>query len=316
MKSGPSILPALGVLICGALLSHGEGALNGRLRVEAGGAASQPSVGSAGPATPATSPALGVIIGSVPAGIGDRLKAARRLGNSLGCDEITALYAFLKSPSGPRENNPDGLHALKNEILNALREQTVPPAGLTGMLAGIYHDPAQDSVTRDYAIQHLCAWYAQGAGDAPDAKQRIRTLLKEATQEDASIAGTAMLGLHRLSSTDATFNQPEINALAVRLACSERTEPATRIATFQVCGERSLCEALPAAESVAQASACLPLRVSAIAALGYLGGPEQARLLRRLEAGQEEPISNAIRGALRRLERKQPSFPPKNPDYT
>jgi len=63
-----------------------------------------------------------------------------------------------------------------------------------------------------------------------------------------------------------------------------------------------LREALPVAEDLAQKSACTSLKISAIAAVGQLGGPEQAALLERLQLSANQTTRQAAQRALKRLE--------------
>jgi hypothetical protein len=227
----------------------------------------------------ATRPTLLPIIGAVRADMGQRLEATHALGRGLSREETTLLCQFLKSPADACETDLPGLRGLKNEILNVLRRQRPPPAGLTETLLGIYRDPAQDSVIRDYAIQHLVVWYQQGPPEAASAAGRIRAALFEAAAESGSIAGTALLSLHLLAAEDPTLPQEDINRLALCMVCSTETQVAARITAIQVCAERGLKEAVPAIQSVAAEEVCLPLRLSAIAALTRLTGGQQARVL-------------------------------------
>ena len=261
------------------------------------------------PPLPASAPsALDSIISGAGANIEERIRAAHSLGDDLDSEEIGALYSFLKSPAGAEEKGANGLHALKNDILNVLRQQSVPAPGLADMLIGIYRDLAQDGVMRDYAIQHLTTWYDQDAADAPGTREKIRAVLHEATEEKTTIAGTALLGLHRLSAADPAFDQEKISRLALRLACSDDTLAATRITAVQICAERGLREALPTIEALAQTAGCVPLKLSAIAALGRLGGPDQTRHLRQMEDPKDETVLIAVRIALRQLEQKEALF--------
>lgn len=158
---------------------------------------------------------------------------------------------------------------------------------------------------RDYAIQHLVSWYEQGATDQPEAKEKIRAILHQATRETNSIAGTALVGMHRLSIDDSDFSRDEINNLALSLAVSAESNPATRLTAIQVCAERGIKAVLPAIESIPQTPGSLPMRLSAIAALGRLGGQQNTAPLRQLEAGQEETLRPALRAALRHLKEKE-----------
>jgi len=216
---------------------------------------------------------------------------------------MAALCEFVRLHPSPQERNLEGLRTLKNDIITVLREQAAPMAGLTELLIGIYDDKAQDPVTRDYAIQHLILWCGQGPADA---KRKIHAVLNMAAREKTSVAGTALLGLHRLSAEDAAFNRDEVRSIALRLASASETEPATRATAVQVCAERGIREALPMIETLAQTSGDMALQLSAIAALGHLGGAEQAVLLERLEPGANGAVLRAsIRAARKRLSQKQ-----------
>jgi hypothetical protein len=52
---------------------------------------------------------------------------------------------------------------------------------------------------------------------------------------------------------------------------------------------------------LAQAPGNLPLRLSAIAALGSTGGKAEKELLESLRSGGEKPLQPAVESALRRL---------------
>jgi hypothetical protein len=216
-----------------------------------------------------------------------RIEAVHALDTNLKCDEVAALCAFLKAKPAAEEKERDGSNWLKNDILNVLREQDSPPPNFTGLLTEIYRDPAQDDVMRDYAIQHLIQWYEQGAMDATDARERIRLILKEATSEPGSIAGTALLGWHRLCRHDAAFDPAEVDWAALQLALSDATDDATRLTAIQVCAERGLKAALPKIKLLANVTDCVPLRLSAEAAARRLGDSQTAPLPRH------ERIANA-----------------------
>jgi hypothetical protein len=270
--------------------------------------AALPSSGEELTAASSFPPAAAVIFNS-KANITKRLSEAHQLGRALTRAQIAELYAFLNALPGPQEANLAGLNVLKNDLVSLLQEQIDPPAGLTSTLIAVYQNPAQDPVARDYALQHLVTWAEQGAADAPDATPRIRAVLRQAAQENTSVAGTALLGLHRLSVSDPCAPPPldsapsgeEISQMALRLLLSAQSPPAARITAIQVCAEREVTEALPPIQTLAQTESGTAVRISAIAALGSLGGPEQAVLLQRLAAQPNPDLRPALEGALRRL---------------
>jgi hypothetical protein len=338
VKRRPLILFGSGVLVCAGLLLPGQGLVDAACAspMSPGAVAVQDMSAPCAIETAPTPGATPPLFSSSPifdgeAGIPERLSAVARLGQDLSCDQICELYAFLKALPGPQERNHAALNLLKNDIVCQLQDQTHPPAGLTATLIEVYRNPAQDPVARDYALQHLITWHEQGAADAPDAKIRIQSVLRQATREDTSFAGTALLGLHRLNTGGRRLVPPaaggllqsasvpsgdsldrflaggagggeEISQTALRMLASANLPSASRITAIQVCAEREVAQALPAIETLAQAKGGAALRISAIAALGWLGGPEQAALLQHLEAEKDQVLKPAIEGALRRLQ--------------
>jgi hypothetical protein len=231
-----------------------------------------------------------------------RVDAVHQLGANLGTKEIADLSAFLEARP-EREKNMAGLRYLKNEILTALRSQSTAPAGLTEVMVRISRDTSQDLVTRDYALQHMALWGEERARDGVGSGDRIRMTLKETAQRPSSLAGTALLGLHRLTDKTQGMDGEEVNSLALEMANSRVMPTAARSTAIAICGERGIVEVLPTLEAEAQGSGPVGLRISAIGALGRLGGPKQVMLLQRLESlGQEPTIQCAVAAALRRLE--------------
>lgn len=235
------------------------------------------------------------IVGTEPASIGERLKAVHGLGPSLTRNPIAILTVFLKQPPPATESNLEGWRALKNDLLNVLRHQTSPPSGLTDLLIAMHRDPAQDRVLRDYALQHLVVWYEQGAPDSPDGRGKIRAVLQEAAQGNDSLAGTALLGLHRLSASDSEGEAPPINDLALNLVRSAATDPAARITAVAICAERGLVEALPDIATLADSTASEPLRLAATTALRRLGALARAHQNPSLAGQDNTPVASPVR---------------------
>jgi hypothetical protein len=254
------------------------------------------------------SPAVAYLV-SCKTNISQRVYLIHSLGGDLSLSDITALYVFLKSPPELHEANMGALHFIKNEIFTALRNQTTPPPGFTDVLSFISQDARQDIVTRDYAIQHLTSWCEHGLRDAPNAKERVRTVLMETAKENNSIAGTALLGMHHLVIYDSAFKPGDIKSVALGIVQSPEANLAARITAIQVCAEQSITEAIPAIEAFAQKQGQTSLQMSAISALGRLGGPEQSVLLRTLP--QKDPaLRPVVMAALKQLERTMASRQP------
>jgi hypothetical protein len=225
-----------------------------------------------------------------------RLQAVKALGNQLSRAEIEALYAFLSSSTG-RDCS------LKNEVIHKLRQQLPPPADLLAVLRQFHRDPQQDIVIRDYALQHLVAEYQNNPAQV--VSNRISDILwADLTETNNSIAGTALLGLHRLCGLEQSIDSNQVNTAALELALNSSVGELARITPLQVCAQRQLKGAIPAAKALANEGASLALRISVIAAVGGLGGPDEKQFLELLAAEGNKHLQPAIKSALKRLEQR------------
>jgi hypothetical protein len=239
-------------------------------------------------------PAVRPIVGPYAAeSFNDRIAAARSLGAHLTGDDVEALYAFLL--------RRDSESLLKNEILNQLRNQEVPPAGLTDTLIAVLRDRAQEHAMRHYALQHLAAWYE----DATEAdKEQIRQAFWSALSEmDSGISGTALLALWRLHDWHSEAERRKLGEASLALAGDAGCHELTRITAVQLCGQLSLRGAIPLATELAQTAESVPLRVAAIATLGDVGGIEDKAMLERIVKEETDiRLRTAARSALQRLQ--------------
>lgn len=233
----------------------------------------------------------------------ERLLAAHSLANDLNRSEIELLYRFLKAHPSEAESNVPGLRYVKNEVFEALRQQLVVPADLVKVSSEIYRDTAQDVVTRDYAVQNLVNCLEEGVGSAAQEKQIYKTLL-EVAHDGTSIAGTALVGLDRAVAATAVAENKHINDIAVSVACSATADSAARASAMQVCARRGLAQILPAAEALAHGSPPVPLRMSAIAAIGKLGGASQLALLEQLQQENDPELTAALESAVAALHKR------------
>jgi hypothetical protein len=222
------------------------------------------------------------------------------------------LYTFLLRRS-PLDEGQQG-HVLKNELLNALCALNPPPANLGSLLAQVYRDRNQNAVLRDYAVQHLVSFYKQierVSGTERESwrseQAQARDVLWEALSEtDTSIAGTALLGLAQLSEErpDA-FDRERIGAVALQLSGEGGAGELTRIAALQVSARLGVNDARPVLMQTAQQGQSIPLRISAIGALGVLGGSEAVPLLNGFLEGPEERLKLPARRALQQIQLKE-----------
>jgi hypothetical protein len=82
------------------------------------------------------------------------------------------------------------------------------------------------------------------------------------------------------------------------------TTELARITALQVCAQLGVKDVLPLALQFAESAKSIPLRVSAIAAVGQLGGAEVTAYLENLAAGNDARLAVPARAALQRRARQ------------
>ena len=232
----------------------------------------------------------------------DRVKAIRALNRELTAEECKAFYAYLlapaHSPAGDRQNE----NWLRNVMLDKLVEQQVLPSGLADALVAIYRDPEQDVVMRDYAIQHITPMYDRAS---TEEKATLSQALWQATGEtDSSIAGTALLTLNDLAQNNTEFEKDKIAEAALKLTGNKQCGDLSRITAVQICGRMGVTQAAPLVLELAQGAGSIPLRITAIAALGDLGDQSVETFLQGIAAGSDDRLKPAAESALKRLKKK------------
>ena len=202
----------------------------------------------------------------------DALRSLMR-SRSLTKEDAVALMDYLASTND--QLRAERVAALKNDVMNLLRNQEPPVAGLAETLIGMFEgqSPTPNSPTHrhppavlDYCIQHLGAMQ----GGIVDGALRARVhdvLVKAARRTNMPYAGTALYSL--AADRRATPQQlEELKRLTLAL-CGPDANPAARVAAIQLAGERGYGEALP----VLRKALSSPRRdaVIDIVAIGFVG---------------------------------------------
>ncbi|HET7626064.1 MAG TPA: hypothetical protein VFM25_12445 [Verrucomicrobiae bacterium] len=233
-----------------------------------------------------------------------RADALNHLPDELDSHDATALEDFLLKPD-VRDGTPFE-QALKNSIMDRFCEMHKPR--VRDLLTKIFADQNQNAVIRDYALQHLIEFY-QRAAESHETEisqqdwRRFTDLLWRAVKDttDSSIAGTALLGLSRLSDMQSRIDRERVSEIALKLVEDAGMDQFTRITALQVCARMSVTNALPAIWQVARYGETLPARISAIGALGVLGQSDAKPFLNELLNGEAESLKPAAEQALLRI---------------
>lgn len=226
-----------------------------------------------------------------------RLDTVGQLGTDLAPEALSAAYAYLRNPAEESDLKPGQSFALKNELLNVLREQRQAPAELTRLLLDIRHDEAQPFVMRDYALQHLAPWFARAGAD--EQRQILIEFQAAAAETHQSYAGTALLALHRVRQEQASAEVPSLSEPILKLLGDPSANLLARITAVQLSGSLGLSESAPIVASLAFDESVAPsLRTAAIRAAGALDPSGAEDRLRKTSTSEDPRFRSAAKAAL------------------
>ena len=177
-----------------------------------------------------------------------RIDFVHSLGRDLPPAQVDGLLAYLSAPDPSLR--PDREAALKNDVWNLLREQTVLPTNLVPMTIAVFRAHEQAPAILDYCIQHLGA--VSERVEDPAALRDLRECLEEASRETArSYAGTALIALTHVpapGNADRTF----LLARTFALASDPAAHPAARATALQIGAEQGSAASSPTMSSSGQ----------------------------------------------------------------
>lgn len=233
----------------------------------------------------------------------DRIKAANKLSKNLSDTEVKALLYFLHKRLEDDVLGLLELNAVKNQVTNTLVEQNLYPQDMGSHLIAMYYDELLDDVWRDYCIQFLGQCYSR----IPEKKEResVALLFSDALKEKKkSFAGTALIAMKNLADNpDFYFSKAEISEFAYNLTADEGTADLVKITSFQVCAVLRNRKALKLARELTERKkSYIPLKVSAIAALGILGDRSDIPVLKKCEKSSDTRLRTASKSAIRKID--------------
>lgn len=248
-------------------------------------------------------PELREILGFVP-GIGPdrRLELLRNCGAGLSRPECEALLAALAQRREPATDA--GWHAEYVHLISLVLQQHPKVADrFARVLAAVAADASRDEVARDYAMQHLRQVWDRADGK-PELRDRIVATFRHSGVPDPVLGASAVLSLHLLGLENGkpAVSTGELEPLVGRAlaapAAPERLR--LRMSCLRVAGERGMVAMLPAIRRIAADSSGehALARMTAIAALGRLGGPADRALLQGLGTSRDPRIAGSVRHAL------------------
>ena len=221
-----------------------------------------------------------------------------QLGNRLSDEEYKVLPQFLARKPAEEALKPDELDALKNEVVNCLKNQERNPEELIRQLVVLFQDESQGEVWRDYCVQHLGTLFKAAEGADRDATHK---LLFQATElRQSSIPGTALIAIANNSGTT-EISVRQVTDKAVTMAGDSAYGEAARITALQICAKFNDPRVLSPAREIAFGKYGIPLRVSAIAALGAMGDGSDVTRLKPLAQSTDIRLRTAAAAAVKKL---------------
>ena len=162
-------------------------------------------------------------------------EVSRLLSRPLTALALAETIEFLQSPVPTDSAAIERERALRNSLLNRLRDYPEHAASLVPALATQAADATQDPGLRDYALQHLAAW-APKLDDAMRA-QAFPALLAGLQQRDGTYAGTALVGLNDLAKRGFLLGDFDAAAEARSIALDEGADVRSRLTALALISE-------------------------------------------------------------------------------
>ena len=212
--------------------------------------------------------------------------------------DVAALVAYLRSKDNAMR--PERVAALKNDVMNLLRNQEPPPKGLTEALIAMFRSGKHAPAVLDYCIQHLGAMQNEITDDA--LRRRIREIFVFAARQTRQpYAGTALYSL--AEDKRASLSQKnELKRLTVAL-CKQDTHPVARVSAIQLAGERGYKEILPILrETLSSSRRDAVLDIVSIGSLGLLGEESDLELLSKFSSDTRRSV--AVKAAIKRIKER------------
>lgn len=145
---------------------------------------------------------------------------------------------------------------------------------------------------------HLGQWYSKA--DVSEQPQIAGTLWNATEKKELPIAGTALIALSN-NTSGPDISREDVADRAYELCDDARCCELAKTTALQICARLGDKRALPIARRIADSSASVPLRMSAIAAVGTLGDPSDKPLLEKYASSTDVRLRKSAQSALGRL---------------
>ena len=220
------------------------------------------------------------------------------LGRNLSDKEITALLYFLHKKEGDDALPLLEFDAIKNDVASAIINQERMPAEFAPHLVAMYYDRSLDDVWRDYCVQFLGQCYDKI--ENPQERAVVRNLFSDALKDNAGIPGATLIAMAGLADNP-EFDRRKIADAAYALCIDTKTDDMIKTTALQICAKFKKNEVLAVARDMIKTSKNVPLKMSAIAAIGAMGNSSDQDTLRSFVRSSDVRLRTASNAALRKI---------------
>ena len=212
--------------------------------------------------------------------------------------DVAALVAYLRSKDNAMR--VERVAALKNDVMNLLRNQEPPPKGLVETLIAMFRSGKHPPAVLDYCIQHLGAMQGEITDDS--LRHRIREIFVFAARQTRQpYAGTALYSIAQ-DKCASLSQKNELKRLTVAL-CKQGSHTVARVSAIQLAGERGYKEILPILrKTLSSARRDAVLDIVSIGSLGLLGNESDLELLSQFSSDTRRSV--AVKAAIKRIKER------------
>ena len=213
-------------------------------------------------------------------------------------EDVAALMTYLQLTQD--KLRPERVAALKNDVMNLLRNQEPPPKGLTEALIAMFRSGKHPPAVLDYCIQHLGAMQGEITDDS--LRHRIREIFVFAARQTRQpYAGTALYSIAQ-DKCASLSQKNELKRLTVAL-CKQGSHTVARVSAIQLAGERGYKEILPILrKTLSSARRDAVLDIVSIGSLGLLGNESDLELLSQFSSDTRRSV--AVKAAIKRIKER------------
>ncbi len=202
--------------------------------------------------------------------------AAQKIPKFLAFKDKEKLYIFLRKKL-PKRFSALEFNAVKNEVALSLMKDQENHKTLALELISMFADKSYDATWRDYCIQFLGHLLTSVEDD--DVKTKIVKTLKQSLKERGNgIPATAMVFFEK-NIGKYEITKKFVTQSALELTTNEKVSNSTKMMTLQIAARNSDQRTKIVAHQVLEETNYVPLKMSAIAALGFVGDIKDYKFL-------------------------------------